>query len=50
MTAMTVKAMMVKAMMRNPRRRTTMMAMFVTFRVTAVFLVTAMTIKAVLGT
>jgi hypothetical protein len=42
--------MMVKAMMRNPRRRTTMMAMFVTFRVTAVFLVTVMTIKAVLGT
>ncbi len=50
MTAMTVKAMMVKPMMRNPIIRTTMMAMFVTFRVTAVSLVTAMTIKAVLGT
>jgi hypothetical protein len=33
MTAMTVKAMMVKAMMRNPRRRTTMMAMLMTFKV-----------------
>jgi hypothetical protein len=33
MTAMTVKAMMVKVIMRNPRRRTAMMAMLMTFKV-----------------
>ncbi len=32
---MTVKAMMVKGMMGNPRRRTTVMAMLMTFEVTA---------------
>jgi hypothetical protein len=44
MTAMTVKAMMVKVIMKNPRRRTTMIAMLMTFRVTA------RTRKAVPGT